>query len=123
MREGKHFWEQVILVEVLEMIDLVDLLKVFVGNVLNLVENLLILYKACPEHAVVILVAIVLRWVIHDIVVDTIVLKRNRRAALEKLRRNLRSHFVLRENVEANLRAELLVDLLLLMLIELRHVQ
>ena len=123
MREGKHFWEQVILVEVLEMIDLVDLLKVFVGNVLNLVENLLILDEACPEHAVVILVAIVLRWVIHDIVVDTIVLKRNRRATLEKLRRDLRSHFVLRENVEANLRAELLVDLLLLMLIELRHVQ
>ena len=89
MREGKHFWEQVILVEVLEMIDLVDLLKVFVGNVLNLVENLLILYKACPEHAVVILVAIVLRWVIHDIVIDTIVLKRNRRATLEKLGRDL----------------------------------
>ena len=54
--------------------------------------------------------------------VNTVVLQRNRGAALEKLGRDLRSDLVLSEDVEANLRAELLIDLLLLMIIELRHI-
>ena len=122
MREGKHFGEQIILVEVFKIIDLVDLLQVLIGNVLNLVEDLLVLHKAGPEHAVVVLVAIVLRRVIQDVVVHTVVLQRNRGAALKKLGRDLRSDLVLSEDVEADLRAELLIDLLLLVIIELRHI-
>ena len=95
MGEGIHFWKQIVLVEVLQVVDLVEVLKVVVRDVLNLVEDSLVLNKASPEHVVVVFVAVVGRRVKKDVLVLVVVLKRDGRVAQEVLGRDLRSDFVI----------------------------
>ena len=95
MGERIHFWKQIVLVEVLQVVDLIEVLKVVVRDVLNLVEDSLVLNEAPPEHVVVVFVAIVGRWVKKDVLVLVVVLKRDGRVAQEVLGRDLRSDFVI----------------------------
>ena len=95
MGERIHFWKQIVLVEVLQVVDLIEVLKVVVRDVLNLVEDSLVLNEAPPEHVVVVFVAVVGRRVKKDVLVLVVVLKRDGRVAQEVLGRDLRSDFVI----------------------------
>ena len=68
MRERKHFRQQVILIEVLEVVDLVERAEVFRCSVLDLCQNPLILDKARPVLGEVVLIGVVERWIVLDLI-------------------------------------------------------
>ena len=54
-RERKHFRQQVVVIEVLEVVDLIDGGNVVRGYILDLLHHLLVLEVLGPEHAIVVL--------------------------------------------------------------------
>ena len=73
MRKRKHFWKQIILVIVLQVIDGIEVLEVIRAELLDLIENLLIIQITTPKQAVVVQLAIILGWSIIGWRSDTIV--------------------------------------------------
>ena len=56
--EREHLWKQVVLVEVLQVVDLVERSLVLMGYILYLVQYLLIVDKACPKFAKVVIIVL-----------------------------------------------------------------
>ena len=91
MREGKHLRQQVVLVEVFQVVDLIERALVLLGNVLDLVKDLLVVDKARPELVEIVSVVFEVGWIILDvlIILARSILKRDLRLLLEEIRGDL----------------------------------
>ena len=68
MWEGEHFWKQIVLVEVLQIVNLIEGAQVVTRYVLDLVHDFFVVQHTAPEHAVVVLLRIELRRLILNLV-------------------------------------------------------
>ena len=91
MWEGKHLWQQVVLVEVFQVVDLIEGALVLLGNVLDLVQDLLVVDKARPELVEIVSVVFEEGWIILDVLIifARSVLKCDLRLLLEEIRGDL----------------------------------
>ena len=91
MWEGKHLRQQVVLVEVFQVVDLIERALVLLGNVLDLVKDLLVVDKARPELVEIVSVVFEVGWIILDvlIILARSILKRDLRLLLEEIRGDL----------------------------------
>ena len=91
MREGKHLRQQVVLVEVFQVVDLIERALVLLGNVLDLVQDLLVVDKARPELVEIVSVVFEVGWIILDVLIifARSILKRDLRLLLEEIRGDL----------------------------------
>lgn len=91
MWKGKHFWQQIVLVEVFHIVDLIEIIDIVLGHILDCAQYFLVVDKTGPELGVIVGFAIELRRLEHDLFEVLVVFDSNRRALHKEFRWNLRS--------------------------------
>ena len=54
LRESQHFWQQVVVIKVLQVVDGVQNLLIIRRNVLNFIQDILILEETLPKERIVV---------------------------------------------------------------------
>lgn len=115
MRECKHLWKQVILVEILKVVDLVEWAEVIRCSVLDLGQNPLILDEACPVLCEVVLFGLIKWWLVLDFIKVLLIFKRDSGLLHEKVGGYLWGDAIVLQKVHTSFVSEPIENLVLLL--------
>ena len=103
MRECKHLWQEIILIEILKIVNLVEWSEVFRGCVLDLSQNPLILDKTCPVLGKVVLFSIIKGRLVLDFIKVFFIFKSDCWLLHEQVRRYLWGDAIVLQKVHTSL--------------------